>query len=240
MSPRPSRHHAPVLLLILLWWGAAAPLHAQPVGEPAAGSAPSGLDERLLFGVYAVEAPAFRGAMRAADVSAYPVFFGAVPAAWGGTWLLRDRDDWADAYRLTLSQAATAVTTIGLKRLIRRPRPYAALPSITSRTSDGSLGDSFSMPSGHASTAFTLATSWSLSHGRWYVVVPSFVWAGSVAISRVWLGVHYPSDVLAGSALGAAIAVGVHLLGSQITPDVLEGDDAGRALPMLHLRFALP
>ena len=227
-----------VLLLVVLCWGASQPLYAQTSVEAA--PVPANLDERLLLGVYAIEAPAFRGLMRAADASAYPVFLGAAPAAWGGAWLLRDNGDWADAYRLTLAQAATTVSVIGLKRLFGRPRPYAALAAITARTSDVLLDDLSSMPSGHASTAFAIATSWSLSHPRWYVVAPSMAWAGSVATSRLWLGVHYPSDVLAGSVIGAAFAVGVHLLGSQITPDFLEGDEEARALPMLHLRFALP
>ena len=235
-SSSPGRTSAP--LVVLLCWMVAAPLYGQSVGEPA-GTA-SSLDERLLLSVYTIESPAFRGVMRAADASAYPVFLGAPVAAWGGAWLIRDDGDFTDAYRLTLSQAVTTVAVIGLKRLIRRPRPYAALPGITARTSDATLGDSFSMPSGHASTAFTLATSWSLSHDQWYVVVPSFVWAGSVALSRLWLGVHYPSDVLTGSLIGAAVGVGVHLLGPQITPDVLEKDEPERMLPMLHLRFALP
>ena len=225
-------------LVMLLCWMVVTPLYGQSAGEPA-GTA-SSLDERILFGVYTIEAPAFHGAMRFADASAYPIFFGAPFITWGSAWLLRGNGDFTDAYRLTLSQAATTGIVVGLKRLIRRPRPYAALPGITARTSDATLGDSFSMPSGHASTAFTLATSWSLSHDQWYVIVPSFAWAGSVALSRVWLGVHYPSDVLTGSLLGAAIGVGVHLLGPQITPGFLEKDEPERALPMFHFRFALP
>lgn len=229
---RPRRPAA--LFVVLLSLHAVAPAHAQPAG---AGS----LDARLLFDVYHTDTPAFRGAMRAADVSAYPVFYGAPVAAWGGAWLIRGDGDWTDAYRLALSQVATAVSVIGLKRLFRRPRPYNALAGITARTSDPSLVGSFSMPSGHAALAFTLATSWSLSHEQWYVVVPSVAWAGSVALSRVWLGVHYPSDVLAGSLLGAAVGVGMHLLGPQITPDFLKGNEGAVAvMPMLHLRFALP
>ncbi|MGI9173810.1 MAG: phosphatase PAP2 family protein [Rhodothermales bacterium] len=232
----PGRASAP--LVVLLCWMVAPPLYGQSVGEPA-GTAAS-LDERVLFGVYNIESPVFQGAMRSADASAYPIFLGAPFITWGSAWLLRGNGDFTDAYRLTLSQAATTGIVVGLKRLVRRPRPYAALSGITARTSDATLGDSFSMPSGHASTAFTLATSWSLSHDQWYVVVPSFVWAGSVALSRLWLGVHYPSDVLAGSLLGAAVGVGVHLLSPQITPGFLEKDEPERALPMLHLRFALP
>ena len=229
---------ASVSLIVFLCWVGPAPLYGQSAGGAAA--TPSGLDERLLFSIYEIEAPAFQGAMRTADASAYPIFLGAPFITWGSAWLLRGNGDFTDAYRLTLSQAATTGIVIGLKRLIGRPRPYAALDRITARTSDATLGDALSMPSGHASTAFALATSWSLSHDRWYVIVPSFAWAGSVALSRLWLGVHYPSDVLTGSLLGAAVGVGVHLLGPEITPGFLKKDEPERALPMLHLRLTLP
>lgn len=65
---------------------------------------------------------------------------------------------------------------------------------------------SYSMPSGHTSTAFATATSLSLAYPKWYVVAPSFVWAGAIGYSRMHLGVHYPSDVLAGAIVGSGSA----------------------------------
>lgn len=62
------------------------------------------------------------------------------------------------------------------------------------------------MPSGHTSTAFATATSLSLAYPKWYVVAPSFVWAGAIGYSRMHLGVHYPSDVLAGAIVGSGSA----------------------------------
>jgi membrane-associated phospholipid phosphatase len=93
------------------------------------------------------------------------------------------------------------------------------------------------MPSGHASLAAAIAMSWSLSHPKWYVIAPGAVWASSVALSRVWLGVHYPSDILAGTLLGAGIGVGVHLLGPVITPAFLEGDDGSAPPPMVNVQI---
>jgi membrane-associated phospholipid phosphatase len=62
------------------------------------------------------------------------------------------------------------------------------------------------MPSAHTSSAFATATSLSLAFPKWYVVVPSFVWASSVGYSRMHLGVHYPSDVLVGALVGSGSA----------------------------------
>jgi membrane-associated phospholipid phosphatase len=53
--------------------------------------------------------------------------------------------------------------------------------------------------------AFALATSLSLSYPKCYIIVPSFAWASSVGYSRMDLGVHYPSDVLAGAIVGAVV-----------------------------------
>ena len=66
------------------------------------------------------------------------------------------------------------------------------------------------MPSTHAATAFAAAVAVSLVHPRlrW----PLVVLASLVSVSRVWLGVHYPTDVLAGAALGTAIAFGANAL----------------------------
>jgi len=102
--------------------------------------------------------------------------------------------------------AAIAIDGIivqSIKRTVRRPRPYSTYP-------DDIIGyqtlSSLSFPSGHTSLAFTTATSMSLNYPKWYVIVPSFLWAGSVGYSRMNLGVHYPSDVLAGALLGAGSA----------------------------------
>ncbi len=94
---------------------------------------------------------------------------------------------------------ASAFITTVLKDVIRRERPYVNHPEIQPISSEGS----YSMPSGHTSTAFATATSLRIAYPKWYVVVPSFVWASSVGYSRMHLGVHYPSDVFVGALVGS-------------------------------------
>lgn len=68
------------------------------------------------------------------------------------------------------------------------------------------------MPSGHTSLAFATATSLTLKYPKWYVAAPSYFWACSVGYSRMNLGVHYPSDIVAGALLGAGSAYLTYLV----------------------------
>lgn len=98
---------------------------------------------------------------------------------------------------------ASAFVTIASKSIFKRDRPYVTHPSIQPLSLEGS----YSMPSAHTSSAFATATSLSMAYPKWYVVVPSFVWASSVGYSRMHLGVHYPSDVLVGALVGSGSAI---------------------------------
>ena len=100
---------------------------------------------------------------------------------------------------IAASLLVSGAITVGLKYGVHRPRPFVTYPFIEKRASAGNL----SFPSGHSSDAFATATSLSLAFPKWYVIAPSYVWACSVAYSRMDLGVHYPSDVLAGAIIGA-------------------------------------
>jgi membrane-associated phospholipid phosphatase len=96
---------------------------------------------------------------------------------------------------------SSAVAT-SLKYAIKRDRPFVTYPDIENVTPVGPL----SFPSNHTAYAFSLATSMSILYPKWYVIAPSFLWASAVAYSRMDLGVHYPSDVLAGAIIGSSTA----------------------------------
>lgn len=103
---------------------------------------------------------------------------------------------------IATSVAASAIVFTGLKYAVNRQRPFETYSDIDNVTFEGTP----SFPSGHTATAFSIATSLSLAYPEWYVVTPSYLWAGSVAYSRMHLGVHYPSDVLGGIVVGIGSA----------------------------------
>lgn len=116
-------------------------------------------------------------------------------------------------FRAIGSAGAAAVTGIllflGVKRVSRRRRPCEIEPHCWSLITPP---DEFSFPSGHAITAFAVT----IAVGSFY---PVLLWwllpvALSIAVSRVILGMHFVSDVVVGSSIGAAIGyASVHLLG---------------------------
>ena len=88
-----------------------------------------------------------------------------------------------------------------VKRVVRRPRPSVRWPKLRPLAR---LPDPYSFPSSHAGTAF--AFFWAL-HRNGHPWAPAVgVWAAGVALSRMYLGVHYPSDILGGLAMGFACA----------------------------------
>ncbi|CDB09934.1 uncharacterized protein BN744_01257 [Bacteroides sp. CAG:633] len=128
-----------------------------------------------------------------------------VPVAMAVTaWAKHDKQLLKDAVYVGTSVAGAFVVTYGMKYLVDRQRPYERYPD---RVHAYSHENSPSFPSGHTATAFALATSLSVKYPKWYVIAPSAVWACSVGVSRMNEGVHYPSDVLAGAAIGAGCAV---------------------------------
>ncbi len=92
------------------------------------------------------------------------------------------------------------LANIALKYVVRRPRPVLEdLPALSSTVT------SLSFPSAHSTTSF--AAAWALTRGHDNLpVVPVYALAKAMALSRIYAGVHYPTDILAGAAYGTALA----------------------------------
>jgi len=127
-----------------------------------------------------------------------------VPLTMGIISLIKDDDKlFVNACQQIAADAINLGFTMGLKYSINRKRPFETYPDIIKKSDGG--GPSF--PSGHTSGAFATATTLSLQYPKWYVIVPSYLWAGTVGYSRMHLGVHYPSDVAGGILVGAGSAL---------------------------------
>ena len=124
----------------------------------------------------------------------------------------------------TVAYFAAGGITEGLKDVFDRPRPPLVDPAVHPLVA---VAHSGAMPSGHAATAFGAATAAGLVHPR--LRAPLLVLAGLVAVSRVWLGVHYLSDVLVGAAVGAAVAVALWLAVTWAWAPVFPRGGAGSA-----------
>jgi undecaprenyl-diphosphatase len=168
-------------------------------------------DTRLLAALAAWRTPTLDMAMQALTRLGYGgvdigVFVGLALVGW---W----RTDRGLRIRGVLGAATVAGAGILdqiLKNVACRARPtapdagsfFAGFPCFPARYADASF------PSGHATTAFAAAVLLALWH-------PRFAWvflglAGLVGLSRVLLGSHFPSDVVAGAILGSGVALVVH------------------------------
>ncbi|NCD71502.1 phosphatase PAP2 family protein [Mucilaginibacter sp. R11] len=107
-----------------------------------------------------------------------------------------------NSFYVASSTAISYGVTLLLKHFVKRQRPFIKNVNISAVYRAGST----SFPSGHTSTAFATATSLSIAYPKWYVIAPSYLWAGAIGYSRMYLGVHYPTDVATGAVIGAGTA----------------------------------
>ncbi|MEG1586522.1 MAG: phosphatase PAP2 family protein [Bacteroidales bacterium] len=123
--------------------------------------------------------------------------------------ITRDADHLDKTLGIAASVASVYAVQLITKQIVKRQRPYEKYPGYIINRVDES---GYSFPSNHTGGAFALATSLSLNYPKWYVIAPAYLWATAVGYSRMQLGVHYPTDVLAGALIGSACAWGCYEL----------------------------
>ena len=146
-------------------------------------------------------------------------------------WIVGRRVGWLNWFSIALSRIGTlGLVWIGIALLLavlwRRPSLFLTVvvadviadllaelgKTIFDRhrpfeTQIGPTSSTHSFPSGHSATAFACATVLASFAPRWRVVL--FVLAVLIALSRVYNGLHYPTDVIAGSGLGVVVGLAV-------------------------------
>jgi undecaprenyl-diphosphatase len=114
---------------------------------------------------------------------------------------------WGVLLMTLLAVAVADWSATGLKALTDRPRPPLRYPEPKTLVP---LPHDASFPSGHAATSFAAATMLSFAAPRLAPFL--FLLAAAIAFSRVYVGVHYPLDVLGGAVLGTLVALAVRYL----------------------------
>lgn len=104
-----------------------------------------------------------------------------------------------------------ALCDLVIKRLAARARPYLLLEWLELLVHEEA---SFSFPSGHSASSFACAAALTCAFGKKGAL--AFIPAALIALSRIYVGVHYPSDVLIGAVLGSVVGVVVFKVSHKI------------------------
>lgn len=143
--------------------------------------------------------------------SDYLIFLTKIFAVWAlpllfiSLTLLALKKHWLCFISSTFAVGLTWIVSQIISFFVDRPRPFIEFPDFVNPTINYPTDSS--MPSDHAATAFAAATVLSLFFKKTSIIVTTQIVAVLIALARVAAGVHYPSDVIVGGAVGVVTAL---------------------------------
>lgn len=173
-------------------------------------------DDRLFRLCNNIDSPALESIIKISDRTIIPVSFLMPPVLFTISRFNERHYDENSAVLLGLSNLVTTGAILTLKYSFKRERPAARLKNVKNRGKDPFI-DKYSFPSGHTAFAFSNAGILSLRYNdKPFLIAGLYSYAIVVGFGRVYLGVHYPSDVLAGAVLGTGSALLIYSLRKEI------------------------
>lgn len=154
----------------------------------------------LLHALQHLHVPMLDAAMTVVSSSAFRL----IALAMVALPLLARRRTRAAGVAVIAAVAASELAVPLVKLVFARPRPFMVDASVALIVPEPG---GWSFPSGHAASAFAAAGALAVSLGRarWKLWLPAVLVAGLIAFSRLYLFVHWPTDVVAGAVLGLAV-----------------------------------
>ncbi len=165
-------------------------------------------DFKTLQSIHENRNPKLDAAMYWASASIYPIGVAAPLTSLAVGIIQKDSTQISKGVFMLGSAAVSFGLTFATKQIVNRPRPFESYPILVPYYHPMSS----SFPSAHTSIAFNVATNLSLAYPKWYVIAPAALWSVSIAYTRLHLGVHYPSDVMAGALIGTGSAFASYYL----------------------------
>lgn len=141
-----------------------------------------------------------------------------IPASLYTSALISDNYyDENSSYLLAVSSGVGIGITSGLKYVFKRKRPVESMDGIYFDKNFLRENDRYSFPSGHATVSFNTAASLTLRYpDNPYLITGFYLHALAVSFGRIYIGAHYPGDVLTGALIGTGSAVLVFALRKEL------------------------